>query len=159
MTVNLALVTRDHMKKELSIRENLLANRYKIAVMDSNPFIKAIEQKAPNLEMEFISDEREYFSEKNDFDALLISAEAGSAWTLYHPGYSVVIPKPSVHRYALACAVAERDADFLTYLNQWLKVQEINGFEEENYNYWILGKGAEVEKKRWCLGSDVFKLW
>ena len=159
MTVNLALVTRDHMKKELSSRENRLANRYKIAVMDSNPFIKAIEQKAPNLEMKFISDEREYFSEENNFDALLISAEAGSAWTLYHPGYSVVIPKPSVLRYALACAVAERDAGFLTYLNQWLKVQEINGFEEENYNYWILGKGAEVVKKRWCIGSDVFNLW
>ncbi|MDD7983455.1 cation:dicarboxylase symporter family transporter [Lentisphaera marina] len=159
MTVNLALVTKDHMKKELSKKENRLNNPYKIAVLDNNPFVDTIEQKMPNIELQFISDEREYFSENNDFDALLISAEAGSAWTLYHPGYSVVIPKPSVHRYALACAVAERDASFLTYLNQWLKVQEINGFEKENYDYWILGKGAEVVKKRWCFGSDVLKLW
>jgi Na+/H+-dicarboxylate symporter/ABC-type amino acid transport substrate-binding protein len=159
MTVNLALVTKDHMKKELSNRDNRLNNRYKIAVLDNNPFIETIEKKATNLELEFISNESDYFTVENDFDALLISAEAGSAWTLYHPGYSVVIPRPSVLRYALACAVAERDADFLTYLNQWLKVQEINGFEQENYDYWILGKGAVEDKKRWCIGSDVFHLW
>ncbi|WDE95838.1 cation:dicarboxylase symporter family transporter [Lentisphaera profundi] len=159
MTVNLALITKDHMKKELSSKENRLNNVYKIAVLDDNPFVEIIKERAPHLKLEFINSDKEYFTEKNDFDALLISAEAGSAWTLYHPGYSVVIPRPSVFRYGLAAAVAERDADFLSYLNQWLKVKEINGFEEKNYDYWILGKGAEIAKKRWCIGSDVLKLW
>jgi ABC-type amino acid transport substrate-binding protein len=159
MEVNLALVTKDSMKKELSDPKKRLHNDYKFAVLDDNPFIHMIEERAPHLKLEFITSHKEYFEDENDFDALLISAEAGSAWTLYYPGYSVVIPRPSVLRYALSFVVAERDSSFLTYLNQWLKVQEINGFEEDNYNYWILGKGAEVKKKRWCIGSDVIGLW
>lgn len=160
LTVNLALVVRDHRKKEFSDINNRRTNNYTIAIMDDNPFIEKIDRTMKNIKLIRINNHTDFFSEKNkEIDALLISAEAGAAWTLFHPGFSVIVPKPSLHKYALSFAISDKNVDFLPYLNQWLKIQEISRFKEENYKYWILGKGAEVKVPRWCLGSNVFKLW
>ena len=160
LTVNLGLVVRDHRKKEFSDVNNRRKNNYTVAILDDNPFIEKIEKTMDNIKLVRINKHTEFFSKENhEIDALLISAEAGAAWTLFHPGYSVIIPKPSLHKYALSFAVSDKNVDFLPYLNQWLKIQEISRFKEENYNYWILGKGAEVKVERWSIGKDVMKLW
>jgi Na+/H+-dicarboxylate symporter/ABC-type amino acid transport substrate-binding protein len=159
LTVNLGLVVKDHRKKEFSDRDNRRTNKYKIAVLDQNPFIVKIVRQLKNLTLVDIASHSEFFTEKSEYDALLISAEAGAAWTLYHPGYSLVVPKPSIHKYALSFVLSSKNANFLPFLNQWLKMQHINGFDQENYNYWILGEGPDDKEARWSLGQDVFKLW
>ena len=160
LTVNLGMVVRDHRKKEFSNRNNRLTNEYKIALLDDNPFVGMIQKNHKNLHLQRLQNHKDFFLDpKTEIDALLISAEAGAAWTLYHPGFSVIVPKPSLHKYALSFAISDKNEDFLPYLNQWLQIQEISGFKEENYNYWILGKGAEVKVERWCIGKDLLKLW
>ena len=45
---------------------------------------------------------REFFGAKrDDLDALVYSAEAGSAWTLIYPAYTVAVPQPDVLAVAL----------------------------------------------------------
>ena len=159
LTVNLGLVVKDHRKKEFSDRENRQTNKYKIAVLDQNPFIVKIVTQMKNITLVDIASHTEFFSDKSGYDALLISAEAGAAWTLYHPGYSLVVPKPSIHKYALSFVLSSKNASFLPFLNQWLKMQHINGFDKENYKYWILGEGPDDKEPRWSFGHDVLGLW
>ena len=159
LTVNLGLVVKDHRKKEFSNQENRRTNKYKLAVLDQNPFIVKIARELKNITLVEIASHTEFFSEESDFDGLLISAEAGAAWTLYHPGYSLVVPKPSIHKYAISFVLSSKNASFLPFLNQWLKMQNINGFDKENYDYWILGKGADTNEKRWSIGGNVLELW
>jgi hypothetical protein len=44
-----------------------------------------------------IDSPREFFeAPEGEYDALLSTAEGGSAWTLLHPAFSVVVPRPNV---------------------------------------------------------------
>jgi Na+/H+-dicarboxylate symporter len=160
MDLNLGLVVKDHRKKEFLDKTNIQNNSYKITAFEDNPFMDTFKNRRPNIEFSIAPNPADFFEAKdNKYDGLLISAEAGSAWTLYYPGYNIIIPKPSIYRYAEAYAVSGHNDDFLSFINQWLKMQEINGFKKTNYDFWILGKGSLQESSRWCIGKDIFSLW
>ncbi|MCM8534267.1 MAG: cation:dicarboxylase symporter family transporter [Lentisphaeraceae bacterium] len=159
MELNLSLVVKDFRKKEFMDSKNLRSQTYKIAAFEDNPFMATFKQKRANIDFSITEKPEDFFSTESPYDGLLISGEAGSAWTLYYPGYSVIIPKPSIYRYAEAYAVSGHNDDFLSFVNQWLKMQEINGFKKQNYDFWILGLGSQEESSRWSVGKDIFKLW
>ena len=49
----------------------------------------------------------EFFNQQGDeIDALVVEAEIGTAWTLLHPEYAVVVPKSSRLTIPLGFAVA-----------------------------------------------------
>ena len=77
-------------------------------------------------------------------DAIVISAEAGSAWTILHPAYSVVVPEPHIKAHA-ALAMPLDDSDFEDFVNDWLEMKKTSGIIDKLYEKWILGK--KVEKK------------
>ena len=55
---------------------------------------------------------REFFEGKHDdLDALVYSAEAGSAWTLLYPAYTVAIPQPDILAVPLAYGIARGDRE------------------------------------------------
>lgn len=157
--LNLSLLVKDFRKKEFSDPKNIQSKNYKFAAFEDNPFMERFRQKRRNIDFSITGKPEDFFSKNSNFDGLLISGEAGSAWTLYYPGYSVIIPKPSIYGYAEAYAVSGHNADFLSFINQWLKMQEINGFKKENYDFWILGQGSQEEASRWSIGKDVLQLW
>ncbi|MCH2206036.1 MAG: cation:dicarboxylase symporter family transporter [Lentisphaerales bacterium] len=158
--LNLSLLVKDYRKKEFQNPKNTSTKNYKITAFEDNPFMETFRKRRPNVEFSIIEKPSDFFeTHKDEYDGLLVSAEAGSAWTLYYPGYSVIIPKPSIYRYAEAFAVSGHNAAFINFINQWLKAQEINGFKEDNYNFWILGQAANDKGSRWCLGKDIFQLW
>jgi hypothetical protein len=90
-------------------------------------------------------------------DCLLISAEAGSAWTLVYPQYQVVVPKPVLGIQLLGYPVAGGDQEFLNYINSWIDIVIASKFRDEIYNHWILGRGAEEKKPRWSIIRNVLK--
>lgn len=88
-------------------------------------------------------------------DATVVMAERGMAWSLLHPEFSVVIPRPALIRRPLAFGLAT-DADHLgAFVDDWVRLQEARGDTQRAYDYWVLGKGTEHRAPRWSIARDV----
>jgi ABC-type amino acid transport substrate-binding protein len=99
---------------------------------------------------------REFFTRgKGELDALLYSSEAGSAWTLVYPEYTVAVPRPDVLTVPIACAVARGESEMVIFLSQWIALKKRDGTLESLYDYWILGRPPEHKSARWSVIRDV----
>ena len=109
----------------------------------------------PGVEVVQIGSPREYFESGGEgADAIIWTAEAGSAWTLLYPHFSVVPLRP-ITQIPLAYAVAPREAALAEYLSRWLEVFKGTSFDERLYDHWILGKTAVPRSPRWSVLRNV----
>jgi len=98
----------------------------------------------------------EFFEgQRSDIDAFLMPAEQAAAWTLLYPHYTVVVPQPDPVRLPSAFAIALGSHDLRRVINEWITFAVSAGLIQGRYNYWVLGKGAEVEKPRWSILHNV----
>jgi len=99
---------------------------------------------------------REFFEGRRpDVDALFVRAEVGSAWSLLHPEYSVVVPQPTLFKAPAGIAVSRSSPDLADFINDWLVIQQASGAVQRAHDYWVLGRGAEEKKPRWSVLRDV----
>jgi ABC-type amino acid transport substrate-binding protein len=120
---------------------------------------ESVKQVLPNAAVVLLETYHEFFTENpKGVHALVISAEAGSAWTIIYPSYSVVVPEPHIKAHA-GLIMPLGDSDFGDFIDDWLKLKKTSGFIDKLYNKWILGKGEEQKKLRWSIGRDVLGLW
>jgi ABC-type amino acid transport substrate-binding protein len=82
-------------------------------------------------------------------------AESGSALTLLHPQYSVVVPQPHPVRIPTAFGTALHSGDLVEAANEWIVYAKSEGSIQRAYDYWVLGKGAEEKGRRWSIMRDV----
>jgi len=131
--------------------------KLRLGVIASLPSInRAIRQVLPNATIVPLPSPRPYLKgQVTNIDALLYSAEAGSAWTLLYPSFSVAIPHPLASRVPLAYAVAQRDLQLADFLNQWIELKRSEGTIGRFYRHWILGEGAQSTGPRWSILRDV----
>lgn len=90
-----------------------------------------------------------------ELDALLVSAEVGTAWTLLHPHFTVVVPRPTPIQVPMAYMVHPDDQDLLTFIDRWLVVHQARSTIDRAYQFWILGYGAKRHIRRWSIMHDV----
>jgi Na+/H+-dicarboxylate symporter/ABC-type amino acid transport substrate-binding protein len=88
-------------------------------------------------------------------DALALPAERGSAWTLMHPQYSVVVPGPDPIRVPLAYPIGRRDQRLAAFVNTWLALKRKDGTLDAAYKHWILGQNAAPRQPRWSVVRNV----
>jgi Na+/H+-dicarboxylate symporter len=155
-----SLVVPDYRKQEFTELEKMRQrDDLTIAVLNDEYMIKRIKTALPKATIEPISSYLQFFEGNiGTWDALAISAEAGSAWTLLYPKYGVVIPKPRISTYPAGYGVAMGNQNLRIYLNNWLTVMKNSNRAREAYNRWILGKGAEEKKPRWSVIRNVLHL-
>jgi ABC-type amino acid transport substrate-binding protein len=156
----LSVVVRDYRRKDFAEQDRLLAQReLTIAYPGPIEYIKdAVDSALPGVKITWMEiDEFNVFFEQEGeaIDALLVEAEIGTAWTLLHPEYTVVIPESSRLKVPLGFAVAKGQHDFAASLGRWLTAKEATGEIQSAYDYWILGKGAEKKEPRWSVMKDV----
>ena len=89
------------------------------------------------------------------FDAALITAERGSAWTLLYPRFSVVVPEGKTVKVPLAYPVARREAAFAGFLDTFIDLKRKDGTIDALYAHWILGRSAAARPRRWSILRDV----
>jgi Na+/H+-dicarboxylate symporter len=154
---NWAFVVKDHQRAGFGSLENIknmqgltigLSTGAEAAVDVERYFSLAKAIKLESASEFFIADQQ-------NVDCLLISAEAGSAWTLLHPSYQVVVPKPMIGIQPMGYPVAGGDQDLLNYLNSWIDIAVKGEFIDELFDHWILGQGAEEKQPRWSVIRDV----
>ena len=99
---------------------------------------------------------REFFEHAHrELDALLISAESGSAYTLFYPEYEVIVPEGPRIALPLFYAVGARDAELRRFLDYWVSLRKKDGTLQDHYEHWILGKRPAAATPRWCVIRDV----
>jgi Na+/H+-dicarboxylate symporter/ABC-type amino acid transport substrate-binding protein len=113
----------------------------------------------PEANLKVVDSYREFFEQTGTgegVDAMVVTAEGGSAWTLLYPGFQVVIPWEVAAALPLVYPFAGRDdAPFDEFLDHWVLLIQHDGSSERAYNYWILGEGAEKSQPRWSVVRNV----
>lgn len=145
MDQTLAFIVRDHRREEFNSRERV--NRLKplrVGVPNVPYYVSKVRQYLPQAELVLLETPRAFFTrEKDDLDALVYSAEAGSAWSLIYPAYTVAIPEPDILRVPMAYAVRRGDRELVDFLDVWIELKRKDQRIANLYDYWILGRGAE----------------
>jgi ABC-type amino acid transport substrate-binding protein len=154
-----AVVVKDHRRNEFNswraIDKNLNA---RIGVVGEKR-AKDVKRYLPNTEVVLLETYRDFFTDNpKEVDTLLISAEAGSAWTILYPTYSVAVPEPHLKSNA-AFAIPLASLDFEDFVNDWLQMNQTSGIIDKLYKKWILGMEAEQKKGRWSIGRDLLGWW
>jgi ABC-type amino acid transport substrate-binding protein len=88
-------------------------------------------------------------------DAFVLTAERGSAYTLRHPEYSVVVPKPVQTKIPLAYVIAGHDDSLATLVNTWIDLKRKDGTIDELFAHWIMGHDATPHVRRWSVLDNV----
>jgi hypothetical protein len=92
-----------------------------------------------------------------ELDVVLFTAEAGSAWTLLYPSYTVAIPQPDVVRVPMAYAMTKGDEEFAVFVDAWVEMVTRDGTVDRLYDHWILGEGAAETSPRWSVIRDILQ--
>jgi ABC-type amino acid transport substrate-binding protein len=153
----LAFVVLDHRRGEFSSRSAVQSLRGLVVAVPDLPYLR--ERVAAYLdEPKLVTVDRpqQFFESRDpDWDALVYSAEAGSAWTLLHPEFSVVVPQPDVVRIPIAFPIAPGNESMRIFVNSWIDLKRRDRTLDRLYDHWILGESAEREKPRWSVIRDV----
>ena len=88
-------------------------------------------------------------------DAIVTTAERGSAYTLLHPQYSIAVPKPRPFRVPLAYVIAGRDAAMTSMVNTWIELKQKDDTVDDLFRHWILGQDSTPRPPRWSVLRDV----
>ena len=157
--INLALVVPDYQDKEFATLK-LIQNKKNLRIgVESPEFVtEKVKSLLPNVEFVDLESDREFFERTRsgkDLDALFISAEEGSAWTLLYPNFQVVTPFPRQISLPLVYPFQEDDEGLDEVLDHWIELKKNDGTFQDAYDYWILGKGAEKKEPRWSIIRNV----
>jgi ABC-type amino acid transport substrate-binding protein len=152
-----ALVVRDHDREAFStwtaIRER---PETIVAVPDLPYYIDKVRERLPNARLQVVRDAAAVFApDARPVDAIVMPAERGSAWTLLHPQYAVVVPEPGIVKVPLAYPICGRDEAFASFLNTWIDLKRKDGTLDQLYAYWVLGRNAAPPARRWSIIRDV----
>ena len=128
-----------------------------VGVAVGSYFAETIPDYLPQAQLVELWSESTFFEGPPQYmDALVTSAEGGSsAWTLLYPQYTVVNPLSYKFRVPLVYPLGGRDLELEEFLEQWIELKKKDGTIKQLYDYWILGRGAQVHKPRWSVIRDV----
>jgi len=128
----------------------------RIGVPDVPYFVDFVRRSLPNAEVVTFRSAAAMFSPGHTrVDALALTAERGSSWTLLHPQLSVVVPEPAGVKVPLAYVISGHDTGLASLINTWIDLKRKDGTIQALYDYWILGRSAMPKPRRWSIAGDV----
>ncbi len=155
LTITLGLLVHDYLRDELKTWGEIdELPGFRIGLPSKERAYQA-KQFLPETEIVELESYRQFFTgAAPDVDAIAISAEAGSAWTILYPRYAVAIPEPHLTR-PIAITMAQGDRQFLDFINAGLELKKTEGTLDRLYDKWILGKVDEQKEPRWSVIRNV----
>jgi ABC-type amino acid transport substrate-binding protein len=153
----LALVVKDHRREEFSRREKIKNLKpLRLGTLNTPYYVAKLREFLPQAELTFLDSPRDFFTAKgNNLDAFAYSAEAGSAWTLIYPAYTVAVPRPDLLSIPLSYAMARGDTELASFVNTWIELKKRDRTMSTLYDYWILGHTGAAGESRWSVIRDV----
>jgi ABC-type amino acid transport substrate-binding protein len=153
----LAFIVKDHRRGEFSSRDAIRRLKApRIGALNVRYYIDKVRQYLPQATIVVLNSAKEFFETRGeDLDALVFSAEAGSAWSLLYPAYTVAIPQPDVLAVPLAYPMALGDQQWVNFINAWIELKKKDKTIASLYDHWILGKNAVPKQPRWSVMRNV----
>ena len=139
---SLAFIVKDERRVDFKewpeiIRNNTLT----IGIPETFFYQKAVERNFIYNDAWEISTPRLFFREKyQHIDGMLFGAAAASAWTLLHPEYTVVVPKPVLAPLSMAFPMNHNDQAFELFMRNWIEMKQKSKIIDKLFNYWISNK-------------------
>ena len=128
----------------------------KLGVRKMPFFVDKIRSGLPKAEIVTLDSPREFFTKKGPpLDALISSAETGSAWSLVYPRYTVVVPQPLNVKLPNAFGMPLGDITWVKYVNTWIQDAKKDKTIQRLYDYWILGIRTKKPQSRWSVIRNV----
>jgi len=156
LDLNLAFIVPDYRKQQFARMDALRhQKRLRIGVLERPYFGARLRQVAPDVEIVLLDSPREFFEKPEDYDALVMSAEAGSAWTLLNPQFSVVIPEDGRLTVSVGYPMPIDAMRLENVVSRWIDLKRKDGTVQALYDHWIEGKTAEKSEPRWNIMTDV----
>jgi Na+/H+-dicarboxylate symporter/ABC-type amino acid transport substrate-binding protein len=149
-------VTKDYRKAEFASKETLARIPHlRLAVLDGTKRREQAAKDFPFAQIVPIAKIDDFFKAKTDLaDAWYTEAGKGYAYSLLYPVYDAVqdtAGSSSVDAYP----IPRGEPDWQAYLNSFLRLQRESGFENYNFEKYVLGKHFPVRETRWCLARNV----
>jgi ABC-type amino acid transport substrate-binding protein len=156
----IAFIVPDHLARSFSEWEDVRAMRsLRIGAPRAPYFTERLRSELGDVEIvpfDRVGDVFEMLARSDQrLDAVVATAERGSAYTLLHPEYSVVVPKPRTIKVPLAYLVAGRDQPMAALVNAWIELKRKDGTIDELFAHWILGQDASPRAARWSVMDNV----
>jgi ABC-type amino acid transport substrate-binding protein len=157
LDTTMALVVKDYRRGEFNRFDDIKnISDLKIGIVSTQTYAAKAKELLPRAQVVALNSHYQFFEGAGgDLDALLVSAEMGSAWTLLYPDYQVVVPKPNIHKIPMSYPIAGNDQAMINFMNHWVELKKKDKTIDRLYNYWILGKGAKPQKPRWSIIRNV----
>lgn len=156
LELHLAIIVKESQMDRLATVDRLKQiSSLTLGVLERPYFVSQVQQKLPNAKIVLLSSPRDFFIGGQSYDAMLMSAEAGSAWTLMHPEYSVIVPPKLLSKIPVAFPVGRNDERFAKVLGGWIDLKRRDASIDKLYQHWILGKTANGNQKRWSVLDNV----
>jgi Na+/H+-dicarboxylate symporter/ABC-type amino acid transport substrate-binding protein len=155
----MAFVVPDHRRSAFATWDNVRAMRkIRLGVPRAPYYIRKLRDELPDAEIvPFDAFEAMLSGKDPSIAAFVATAERGSAYTLRHPEFSVVVPKPRPLAVPLAYIIAGRDEPLAEVVNAWIDLKKKDGTIERLFAHWILGRDATPHRRRWSILDDVLR--
>lgn len=156
--LTLGLLVRDYRRNEFSSLESLQKiPELRLGIIQSDPaYIRQTASRFPSAQIETLDTPRAFLrGQRPDIDAVIFSAEGGSAWTLIYPEFTVAVPHPMSMKVPLGYPLPQDDPTWSRYVSEWITLQQKNGTIDALFEHWINGAGAVVKEPRWSVIRNV----
>jgi Na+/H+-dicarboxylate symporter len=152
----LAFIVADYRRAEFATWDDVVAQgKLRLGVPGASYYVDNIRARVPMAQLSVFTDVQSMFAQSGQLDAFILTAERGSAYTLLHPEYSVVVPKPQPIKVPLAYVIAGRDGPLATVIDTWIDLKKKDGTIDELFAHWIQGRNAVPHVRRWSVMDDV----
>jgi Na+/H+-dicarboxylate symporter/ABC-type amino acid transport substrate-binding protein len=160
MSQTFAFIVKDYRREEFSSRANVKKHaKLRLAIINAPYYVSKAKEYLPQAELVLIDSPRQFFAGNNqDLDGLVYSAEAGSAWTLLYPAFSVVVPQPDVLAVPLSYGMPRGDRELADFVDTWIDLKTKDQTIRTLYDYWILGRTGVERAPRWSIIRNVLHL-
>lgn len=156
--LSLGLLVRDHRRKEFSTMDQVRHFKgLKLGVVQGDEaFDRRIKIALPDAELIDIVSPRKFLrGQQEELDAVVYSAEGGSAWTLIYPDYNIVVPQSLNARVPMGYPLPADDVEWSRFISTWVELEQKNGSVELLFEHWIRGGGAKDTEPRWSIIRNV----
>jgi len=156
----LGLVVRDELRDAFASTAPLAKRSpVTIALLGDLPAVQErLREQLAGVDLRFValSSPKDFFEGKApQVDAFAMLAEAGAAWSILYPAYSVVVPQPGAIAVPVGVGMRRGDTELAGVVNDWLVIQRSAGVLGQVRDYWVLGHGAQKRSPRWSIRHDV----
>ncbi|NGX37614.1 MAG: Cyclohexadienyl dehydratase [Chlamydiae bacterium] len=160
LEAKIVFVTKDKYRKKFSKLDTVKGDpSLKIAALVNTAYEGIAYEEFPNHEIILLESYEDFDPKNPPADLLIWEEQEAIAWTIAHPELQVIYPKPNLGKETLGYPIKFGDSEFLCYLNSWLTLKESDGFKQEQYNLWILGKtqAAAPQQPRWSFLDHILQ--